>query len=213
MEGPNFKEALDRLTSTVIVHNDSIIDPGELQNDEEIMRLMDLAYQMADEVSPTGQRTPSDIDMIELKRKQLEEELRQRTKEEKDDQKLRDDWQYWAQREREKTELSLNREQLKRFKEAVKNPRVKDLLLKPKVQDLLLKIMRRQMTPEQAFGAVTKDPDLKKQMMGLIYQGTKKGGKSRVFRRKNKKMTSTSRRKVRGTRRHRKSYSRRSTRR
>jgi len=90
--------------------------------------------------------------------------------------------------------------------------RLKEALKNSKVQDLLLKIMRRQMTPQQAFGAVTKHPKSKEQMMGLTLKGTN-GGKSRVFRRKNKKMTSTSRRKVRGTRRHRKSYSRRSTRR
>jgi hypothetical protein len=213
MAGTNFKDALESLTSAVVIDADSAINTGELQNDEEIKQLMDLAYEMADELSPTGQRTPFDIEMIETKRKQLEEELRQRTEEEEEDQKHRHAWQDWAEREREKTELSLKREQMNRLQEALKKPEVKDLLKKPEVQDLLFKIMNHEIKPQQAFEAIKTNPRLNEQMLSLTSQRkTKKAGKSRVFRRKNKKMTSTSRRKVRGTRRHRKSYSRRSTR-
>jgi len=209
----NFKEELERLTSTVLVHNDSVINTGELQNDEEIMNLMDFAYDMADKVSPTGQRTPFDIEMIETKKKELEEELRQRKEEEEEYQELRDAWQKWAERQREKTELSLRIEQMNRLQEALKKPEVKDFLKKSEGKDLLLKVMTRQMTPQELFDNLKNNPKLNDIMLRTTLPGTTKiAGRSRVFRRKNKKTTSTSRRKVRGTRRHRKSYSRRSTR-
>jgi hypothetical protein len=208
----NINDELDRLSNALVINNGIAINTGELQNDEEIKQLMEIAYEMADELSPTGQRTPFDIEMIETKRKQLEEELRQRTEEKEEDQKHRDAWQGWAEQQRKKRELSLKIEQMNRLQEALKKPEVKDLLKNPEVTDLLLKVMNHQFTPQQAFKSINAIPNLKKQMLSLTSKGTRTGGKSRIFRRKNKKMTSTSRRKVRGTRRHRKSSTRRSTR-
>jgi len=211
----NLKNEVDKLINTRVINGDTAFDIGELQNNEEIMLLMDFAYEMADELSPTGTRSPHDIKLIESTRKQLEDNLARNTQDENSDKEYSKAWQLWAEQQRKKSESFLTqdkREKMNRLQDALKNPKVQDLLKKPKVQDLLLKIMTRQMTPQQTFGAVTKDPYSKKQMMGLTLKRTKIGGKSRVFRRKNKKMTSTSRRKVRGTRRHRKSYSRRSTR-
>jgi len=203
----NINDELNRLSDALVINNSIAINTGELQNDQEINELMEIAYEMADELSPTGQRTPFDIDMIETKRKQLEEELRKRTEEKEEDQKHRDAWKRWAEQQREITELSLRIEQMNRLQEALKNPEVKDLLFK---------VMKDEIKPQETFEAIKNNLEMYKSMMSLTSQGTgtrtRKGGKSHVFRRKNKKMTSTSRRKVRGTRRHRKSYSRRSTR-
>jgi len=201
----NINDELNRLSDALVINNSIAINTGELQNDQEINELMEIAYEMADELSPTGQRTPFDIDMIETKRKQLEEELRKRTEEKEEDQKNSDAWKAWVEQQRKKRELSLKIEQMNRLQKALENPEVKDLLFK---------VMKDEIKPQETFQAIKNDPELYKTMMSLtsIGTGTRKGGKSRVFRRKNKKMTSTSRRKVRGTRRHRKSYSRRSTR-
>ena len=89
--------------------------------------------------------------------------------------------------------------------------RLRQALQNPEVTDLLLKVMNHQFTPQQAFNSINAIPNLKKQMLSLTSKGSQ-GGKSRIFRRKNKKMTSTSKQKTRGTRRHRKSSTRRSTR-
>lgn len=215
MSGTNFKDALDTLTDARLITDDISIDTGELQNNEEIMLLMDFAYEMADELSPTGTRSPDDIKLIESTKKQLQDNLARKTQDEKSDEEYSKAWQLWAEQQRKKSESFLTqdkREKMNRLQDALKNPKVQDLLKKPKVQDLLLKIMTRQMTPQELFANAKESPYFRKAMSLVTLQGTK-GGKSRVFRRKNKKMTSTSRRKVRGTRRHRKSYSRRSTRR
>jgi len=196
----------------VLLDNDVFIKTYEPKDDEEIDLLMDALYIAADKRSPTGTRTPANVERLINIRNKLHDELEKRKydeiAEEKRSENLRQNVALNAQRDHERVLLSVRNEKIekmKRLKEALKNPRV---------QDLLVKIRMRQMTPQQAFEAVKSNPEWNEQMKQTTLQETRKikGGKSRVFRRKNKKMTSTSRRKVRGTRRHRKSYSRRSTR-
>ena len=49
----------------ILTVGDTAIDTSNLENEEEIMRLIDIAYEIADDLSPTGTRTPNDIDNIE----------------------------------------------------------------------------------------------------------------------------------------------------
>jgi len=195
-----------------IIDNDEVITTYKPKDNEEIDLLMEALYIAADRKSD-GQRTPENIDRLTKIRHILDAELKERERDEIDEQersKIRQKKAaQTAEQDRERTELSVKKEKIEKME------RLKKALENTQVQDLLFKVMNNRIKKEEAlFGAVTKNPKSKEQMMGLIYQGTRKrkGGKSRVFRRKNKKMTSTSRRKVRGTRRHRKSYSRRSTR-
>jgi hypothetical protein len=162
----------------------TILVDDEPKNDEEILLLMNVLYQAADNRSPTGTRTPADTDRLmkiqKVLEKVLENNLKQRQQQTNDDLIHINAWQAWAERERKKTDQSLEREKLEkiekmnRLQEALKNPNIRKLLNKGQ-----------------------------------------RGGKSCVFRRKNKKMTSTSRRNMRSKRRrrnHRKSSTRRSMR-
>jgi len=194
-----------------LLDDDEFIKTYEPKDRDEIDLLMNALYIAADRKS-AGQRTPENINRLTNISRILEADLNERKQHEIDDQERSESRKQnaaqTAQRDRERIEKSVRNEKIekmKRLKEALKNPRV---------QDLLLKVMNDKIKPQQAFRAVIEDPDSKTKMMSLTSKGTTKtGGRSRVFRKKNKKMTSTSRRKVRGTRRHRKSYSRRSTRR
>jgi len=198
----------------ILTVDDTAIDTSNLENEEEIMQLINIAYEIADDLSPTGTRTPNDIDNIEQLKTQLEYELAQRKIEEEQDRLHSLAVQSWAEKQRENKKLLVKQDKLEKMK------RLHDALKNPKVGDLLFKVMNNTLTREQAqkqaFAAINSNPGLKKQMMSLTWTGTEtRGGKSRVFRRKNKKMTSKSRRNVRRTRhtrRHRKSSSRRSTR-
>ena len=198
----------------IITVDDTAIDTSNLENEEEIMRLINIAYEIADDLSPTGTRTPNDIDNIEQLKKELENNLRESQKEIEDDRLRSVAVQSWAEKQREKIDQSLKTEKLEKMK------RIHYALKYPKVGYLLLKVMNKTLTREQAqkqaFAAINSNPDLKKQMLSLTLKGTEKlGGKSRVFRRKNKKMTSKSRRnaqRTRHTRRHRKSSTHRSRR-
>lgn len=189
------------------IHNDELIDVDRLQNDKEIMELLDIAYEIADKDSPTGTRTPFDIEIIESKRRQLENQLLESQRKEEEDKKRSDAWQAFAERERQKTELSVKKEKLdkiKRLQKALENSEVKELLL-------LFKVMKSNTTPQKAFAYIKANPIFTENMMRLTLKG-KSGGKSRIFRRKNKKTRSKSRRNAQRTRRHRKSSTRRSTR-
>lgn len=188
---------------SLILDDDKFIKTDNPIDDDEIMLLVNIAYTMADEISPTGKRTPNDIDKIEQLKNQLNNEMLERKREEEQDNEHSKAWQIWAEQQRKKRELPVKREQMNRLRQALQNP---------EVTDLLLKVMNHQFTPQQAFNSINAIPNLKKQMLSLTSKRTRKGGKSRIFRRKNKKMTSTSKQKTRGTRRHRKSSTRRSTR-
>ena len=187
---------------SLILDDDKFIKTDDPIDDGEIMLLVNIAYTMADEISPTGKRTPNDIDKIEQLKNQLNNEMLERKREEEQDNEHSKAWQIWAEQQRKKRELPEKREQMNRLRQALQNP---------EVTDLLLKVMNHQFTPQQAFNSINAIPNLKKQMLSLTSKGSQ-GGKSRIFRRKNKKMTSTSKQKTRGTRRHRKSSTRRSTR-
>jgi hypothetical protein len=193
-----------------VLNNDEIIKTYELVDDDEIWYLLNFAYDKADEISPTGRRTPEQIDEIEQLKKELEEDMRQRQKEAEEDKAHSDSVQAWADTQRKKREDSVKREKIEKI------TRLQEALKNPKIKDLLLKVMNRKITPEQAFADIKANTDLKGKIMSLTYptkyRGTRIGGKSRVFRRKNKKTTSTSRRNARRTQRHRKSSTRRSRR-
>lgn len=196
------------ISKFVINPQNEMKDISYPENEEEIRDLLDMAYEIADKESPMGRRTPFDIQLIETTRTQLERDLRERIREEKESEDYSNKWQNWAERERQKTELSLKIEKMKRLQRALENS---------EVTDLLLKVMNRKIMPERAFASINSNPDLKNQMMSLTWKGKRirKGGKSRVFRRKNKTTRSKSRRnaqRTRHTRRHRKSSTRRSTR-
>jgi len=201
-----------KIPDLVITDDNQMIDFSNPENEEEIGKLLNIAYEIADNESPTGKRTPFDIELIESRRLQLENELRERKKEEEESQAHSNAWQYWAERERQKTELSVKREKLKKMK------RLERALKNEEVKVLLLKVMNREITPERAFDVIKANTKLNKQMMSLTLtglNGTRNGGKSRIFRRKNNKTRSKSRRNVRRTQhtqRHRKSSTRRSTR-
>jgi predicted transcriptional regulator len=189
---------------STLLNDNELIETDKPIDDEEIMELMNVAYQIADKSSPTGTRTPFDIEILETKRKQLEEDLLDREKEEKEYTEFRKAVQDNAEKERKKTELSVKREILERIN------RLQNALKNPKIKELLLKVINHKLTPEQAFASIKENSSLKEQMMRLTLNGVgKRGGKSRVFRRKNKKSTSRTRRSMRSTRRHRKSSSRR----
>ena len=188
-----------------VLDDDTFIKTDELVDDDEIMDLLNYAYDKADEISPTGRRTPKQIDEIEQLKNQLKQDLRQRQKEAEEDRAHSDSVQAWADNERKKREDSVKREKIEKI------TRLQEALKNPKIKDLLLKVMNHELTPQQAFADIKGKTDLKEQMMSLTLKG-RTGGKSRVFRRKNKKTTSTSRRNARRTRRHRKSSTRRSRR-
>jgi len=135
--------------SRIIVDNDNLIDLDNPTNDEEIKNLIETAYEFADEQSPTGSRSPDDVNLLENKRKELKQMLSEMEEEKSQNQMNRESWEAHAARTQ------------KRIRDDVKED---------------------------------------------------KGGKSRVFRRKNKKTTSKSKRNARRTQRHRKSSTRRSTR-
>jgi len=195
-----------------LLDDDEFIKTYEPKDRDEIDLLMNALYIAADRKS-AGQRTPENINRLTNISRILEADLNERKQHEIDDQERSESRKQnaaqTAERHRKRIEKSVRNEKIEQMK------RLQEALKKPEVQDLLVKIRMRQMTPQKAFGAVKSKSEWNEQMMQTTLQGTrtKTGGRSRVFRKKNKKMTSTSRRKVRGTRRHRKSYSRRSTRR
>ncbi len=183
-----------------------------VENDIEIMDLMNTAYQAADKYNLTKTRSPDVIQNLNELKNQLEKDLLDREKDKKEINEHRLAWQAWAERQGETRELSVKREKsekMKRLQRALENPEVKDLLLK---------VMNRKITPQEAFDSIKANHMLKNQIQGLTLtglNGTGKGGKSRVFRRKNKTTRSKSRRNVRRTqhtRTHQKSSTRRSTR-
>lgn len=189
---------------SALLNDDELIETDKPIDDKEIMELMNVAYQIADKSSPTGTRTPFDIEILETKRKQLEQDLLDREKEENEDTEFRKAVQDNAEKERKKTELSVKREILERIN------RLQNALKNPTIKELLLKVKNHELTPQQAFASIKENSSLKKQMMRLTLKGLGQGGgKSRIFRRKNKKSTSRTRRSMRSTRRHRKSSSRR----
>ena len=194
----------------VILDDDELINTYEPINNDEIIMLMNALFLAADNKSPTGTRTPVDTERLTNIQRILEKNMSERKKAEDAEQERSDSVQQIAEREREKTELSVKKdiiEKMKRLHQALQDPRIKGLLYKPEYT-------KRLITPEKAFADIKAETDLRKQMMSLTLKG-RSGGKSRVFRRKNKKMTSTSKRNVRRTRhtrRHRKSSTRRSTR-
>jgi hypothetical protein len=189
---------------STLLNDNELIETDKPIDDEEIMELMNVAYQIADKSSPTGTRTPFDIEILETKRKQLEEDLLDREKEEKEYTEFRKAVQDNAEKERKKTELSVKREILERIN------RLQNALKNPTIKELLLNVINHKLTPKEAFASIKENSSLKKQMMRFTLNGVgKSGGKSRIFRRKNKKSTSRTRRSMRSTRRHRKSSSRR----
>lgn len=189
---------------SALLNDDELIETDKPIDDKEIMELMNVAYQIADKSSPTGTRTPFDIEILETKRKQLEQDLLDREKEENEDTEFRKAVQDNAEKERKKTELSVKREILERIN------RLQNALKNPTIKELLLNVINHKLTPQQAFASIKENSSLKEQMMHLTLNGVgKSGGKSRIFRRKNKKSTSRTRRSMRSTRRHRKSSSRR----
>jgi hypothetical protein len=203
MSGTNIYEQY-KIPISVLDKN-TIINTDEPADEYEIMGLLNYAYDQADEISPTGRRTPQDIDNIENFKKQLEEDLHRRQKEAQEDEAHSASWQAWADTQRKKSEDSVKREKLEKI------TRLQEALKNPKIKDLLLKVMNHQLTPQQAFADIKDNAGLKEKMMSLTLKG-RRGGKSRVFRRKNKKTTSKSTRCTRSTRRHRKSSTHRRTR-
>jgi len=191
-----------------VLDDDKFIMTDEPVDDDEMMDLLQYALDQADEISPTGRRTPQDIHNIKILETELKKDLRQRQKEAEEDKEHSDSVQAWADKERQKREDSVKREKIEKI------TRLQEALKNPKIKDLLLKVMNRKLTPQQAFADIKDNASgSKEQMMSLTLKGLGgRGGKSRVFRRKNKKTTSTSRRNARRTQRRRKSSTRRSTR-
>ncbi len=199
--------------SRIIVDNDNLIDLDNPTNDEEIKNFIDTAYEFADKQSPTGTRTPSDVNRLEIKRKELKQMLSEMEEEKSQNQMNRESWEAHAARTQKRIRDDVKEDrskQMTRLQEALKDPNIKDILLK---------VMTRRLTPDKAFHAIKANPGLNQEMMRLTLKGPgtgsgtgNKGGKSRVFRRKNKKTTSKSKRNARRTQRHRKSSTRRSTR-
>jgi hypothetical protein len=218
MSGTEFKTKFGELHGDVL-HNDQVFNTEELENDEEIKKFIDIAYDYADTLSPTGSRSPHDVSMLEKEEKQLKEDLLKRKQQEAEDNAHSASWRTWADSKRKQINDSVKRDLSKRM------TRLHEALKDPKIKDILLEVMNRTISKEQAFddikdlniqqafNDIKANPSLKNQMMSLTLKGpANTGGKSRVFRRKNKKTTSTSRRNARRTRRHRKSSTRRSTR-
>lgn len=209
MAGTEFKTKFGELHGDVL-HDDQVFNTEELENNEEIKKFIDIAYDYADDISPTGSRSPHDVSILEKEEKRLEQELEQRQQEETDAKEHSAVWRTWADSKRKQINDSVKRDLSKRM------TRLHEALKDPKIKDILLKVMNRTISKEQAFDAIKEKTDLKEQIMTLTHPLSKRvfgrGGKSRVFRRKNKKTTSTSRRNARRTRRHRKSSTRRSTR-
>ena len=223
MTETDFKTKIGELPHDVL-NNGEIFNTERLKDEQEIMKFMNILYEVADELSPTGTRTPVDIKILEKTEQQLKEDLDKREQETKEDEKHSENVQVWADKERKKKEDYIQAwvEELKKREDSVKGEkiekitRLQEALKNPKIKELLLKVMNHELTPQQAFADIKGNTDLKEKMMSLTYptkyRETRTGGKSRVFRRKNKKTTSTSRRNARRTQRHRKSSTRRSTR-
>ena len=209
MAGTEFKTKFGELHGDVL-HDDQVFNTEELENNEEIKKFIDIAYDYADDISPTGSRSPHDISILEKEEKQLKEDLLKRKQQKEEDNAHSASWQAWAKTQRQKINDSLKREKINEITQ------LQNALKDPKIKDILLKVMNRTISKEQAFDAIKEKTDLKEQIMTLTHPLSKRvfgrGGKSRVFRRKNKKRTSTSKRNARRTRRHRKSSTRRSTR-
>ena len=209
MPGTEFENKFENLHGYVL-GDGQVFNTGELETNGEIMNWLQLALEHADELSPTGSRTPHDIEILEIEKKRLEQELKQRQQEEEEDNAHSASWQAWAKTQRQKINDSLKREKINKITQLQK------ALENPKVKDLLLKVRDRTISQKQVFDAINENTKLKEQITTLTRPISKRvtgtGGKSRVFRRKNKKTTSTSRRNARRTRRHRKSSTRRSTR-
>ena len=196
-----------------IVNNDNLIDLDNPTNDEEITNLIDTVYEFADEQSLTGTRTPSDVNLVEIKRKELKQKLSEMEEEKSQNQMNRESWEAHAARTQKRIRDDVKEDRSKQM------TRLQEALKYPNIKDILLKVMTRRLTPDKAFHAIKANPGLNQEMMRLTLKGPgtgsgtgKKGGKSRVFRRKNKKTTSKSKRNARRTQRHRKSSTRRSTR-
>ena len=210
MSGTEFETKFGELHGDVF-NNDKVFNTEELETNDEIMNWLQLALEHADDISPTGSRSPHDISMLEIEKKRLEQELEQRQQEETDAKKHSAVWRTWADSKRKQINDSVKRDLSKRM------TRLHEALENPKVKDLLLKVMNRTISKEQVFDAIKENTELKEQIMTLTRPISNRGkgntgGKSRVFRRKNKKRTSTSKRNARRTQRHRKSSTRRSTR-
>ena len=191
---------------------------GVPENSDEINNLVSATYELLNQDTPTGRRTPEDIRNIENFRKDLKQNLYDTELDEIENQHNRENWLAYAEKIRKQNE-NLNNDLIKRFHSKQKPQEIMHLnkaLENPKVKDLLLKVRDRTISPKQVFDAIKENTDLKEQITTLTRPISKRvtgtGGKSRVFRRKNKKTTSTSRRNARRTRRHRKSSTRRSTR-
>ena len=195
--------------SRFTVNNDNLIDLDNPTDDEEIMNLINTGYKLADKKSPTGTRSPFDVEILEKKRKELEKTRSEMEEEERQNKMNRESWEAYAARIQERNRDYVKEDRSKRM------TRLQEALKDPNIKDILLKVMPRRLTPDKAFHAIKDNPGLNQEMMRLTLKGTgtgQKGGKSRVFRRKNKKKTSKSKRNARRTQRHRKSSTRRSTR-
>ena len=87
---------------SLILDDDKFIKTDDPIDDGEIMLLVNIAYTMADEISPTGKRTPNDIDKIEQLKNQLNNEMLERKREEEQDNEHSKAWQIWAEQQRKK---------------------------------------------------------------------------------------------------------------
>lgn len=189
-----------------ILDDDVLINTYEPINDEEISLLMNVLYTAARKSD--RKITDADIKRLINIQKVLEKSLNKREEQEMNDQQHSNSVQAIAEQERKKTEILVKqeiKEKMNRIHQALQDPRLKGLFYKPDATRML---------PEDAFAAIKANPRFNKQMMDLTLN-RKRAGKSRVFRRKNKKTTSKSRRnaqRTQRTRRHRKSSTRRSTR-
>ena len=115
----------------VFINDDDVeIITSEPKTDDEIRMWMTALYEGADRKSPTGTRSPYDMEILDETKKKLERRLREIIKERYDAQADSDAWQAWAAQERDKTKLSVKREKLEkmnRLKKALENPEIKDL--------------------------------------------------------------------------------------
>jgi len=156
---------------------------GDPENSDEIDNLVNATYNWLDEDTPTGRRTPEGIRNIENFRKELKKDVDDIELEKRENEINRMSWQAYSDRKRKQNE-NLNKDEIKRFHSNQKTQEILQLnkaLENPKVKDLLFKVITQRISPQA-------NPDLKEIMMSLTLNGTgNKGGKSRVFRRKNKK--------------------------
>lgn len=162
-----------------VTRRDTEILPGHFENDEEIIEFMDTAYQAADKVSPTGTRTPDDIQNLKELKNQLQQDLRDREKEKEENNAHSLGWQNWADQQRKKTELSVKREKMNRLRDALKNPEVKKLVMM---------VMKDELMPEQAFHSIK--ANTRGGYNHRRHKSNKKGKyKSRKFRKSYKRKT------------------------